>query len=169
MDPNQNVYEQNNMGNAPPQGSSEPLIAPVPPNAPSYTPQVPPQQQPMYQPPPQVQPVIQPIQPVIQPVVQPVVVQPQPVVSGAIVINQTSPVYLPRFGTIPTSMVCPYCQRQIFTAVEKTFNMGACCIFCWFGIFYCIIQAIRGKEMCCEDATHKCPLCQRVVGTYTAC
>ena len=143
-----------------PQPMSNPILPPEPNNQQPY----PQPQQPLYQPPPQV---------VYQPVAQPVygqniiVAQPQPVVQGAIVINQNQP-FIQRqiFMVSPVSMVCPFCQQQISTRVETQFNLAACCICCWIGVFYFIMQAIRGKDLCCDDARHICPNCNHEVGRY---
>ena len=105
-------------------------------------------------------------QPAVQPMYAPVVGQP-PLLSGNIVINQNQP-FLPMQPLLvnPVQMICPFCKQNITTTVERQFNCCACCL-CWLiGVFYFIIQAVRGKDLCCDDATHRCPQCNNVIGVY---
>ena len=124
------------------------------------------QQQPqvIYQPPGQI---------VYQPVAQPlygqniVVAQPQHLLQGGIVINQNQPLFAQQIFLVnPVNMICPFCKQQINTLVETHFNCGACCICCLLGVFYFLMQAVRGKDLMCNDATHRCPNCNNVVGQY---
>ena len=173
MQPKQNEYELEDMDNPPPQGSSQPFIRPditniqIPsaePNVPSIPPQPSPVQPLIYQQNPQIQPMIQPIYSTNIPMVQP-----QPYIQGGIIINQNQPLFpVQGITTNPIPMSCPYCKQQIITQVQTSFNCCACCFCCCFGIFYFLIQAIRGKELCCDDAIHRCPHCHNIVGTYGA-
>ena len=55
------------------------------------------------------------------------------------------------------------------TVVEKKCNCCACCLCCILGgVCYFVLQAVRGKDLCCGDAKHKCPYCNNVVGTYVS-
>ena len=80
--------------NAQPPMQPEPMSSPILPPEPNNQQPYPQPQQPLYQPPPQV---------VYQPVAQPVygqniiVAQPQPVVQGAIVINQNQPLFKDKY------------------------------------------------------------------------
>ncbi len=92
---------------------------------------------------------------------------------NTIVINQQSPNQMMNpnmFKTNPIAMNCGFCNKTITTTVVKKCNCCACCL-CWFtGVcFYLCVQACRGKDLCCYDATHTCPNCGNVVGTYIAC
>ena len=103
-----------------------------------------------------------------QPATQPL--QPAP---NTIVVNQQGPatmVHPDMFKTTPVALNCTFCHKPITTNVSKTFNCCACCL-CYFTgiIWYVCIQACRGKDICCYDASHTCPYCGNVVGTYTAC
>ena len=103
---------------------------------------------------------------------QPVVAA-QPMAPNTVVINQQGPgvmLHPDLFKTTPVSITCPSCQKTITTTVTQNFNCLAC-LLCWCTgllLFVCI-QVCRGKDLCCYDATHTCPYCQAVVGTYTPC
>ena len=147
----------------PPVQAAQPIFPPqqaaYPPQQPAYPPQQPaylPQQQVVYQ-------------PVVQPVYGQhiIVAQPQPVVSGAIIVNQNQPLLgAPVFSVSPVLMVCPFCQQQITTRVVTNCNIGALCLFLCITYFYFIIQCIRGKDCCCNDAIHYCPNCGHELGRY---
>ena len=75
-----------------------------------------------------------------------------------------------KFGTVPVSITCQFCKNPVTTVVEKTCNCGSCCLCCFTGLFIWIcIQCCRDKEIGCKDATHKCPSCGNVLGTYQSC
>ena len=143
----------------PPIQTTNPVPPPVQPAKPFFPPQqpaYPPQQQVVYQ-------------PVVQPVYGQhiIVAQPQPVVSAAIIVNQNQPLLGgPVFSVSPVTMVCPFCQQQITTRVVTNFNTGAFCLFLCINYFYFIIQCIRGKDWCCNDAIHYCPNCGHELGRY---
>ena len=89
------------------------------------------------------------------------------------VVNQQQPVVVYQqpliLKTSPASIVCPHCNNQITTVVETNCNCLNCC-FCWF--FCCIwliVELVNGKDLNCQDATHKCPSCGCVIGSYSAC
>ena len=132
--------------------------------------QAPPQvayQQPMYQPP-----VYQP--PASQPIIQ--VVQTNnnspktPVTTVEEVVHVTSNSHL---TTSPVSAFCPFCKKNVVTVPETSCNFGnfLCFLFTYPLIFipWCFFQTSRGKELCCLDAIHKCPICGSIIGNYTAC
>ena len=123
---------------------------------------------PMINPPPQPQPQVVYQPPVAQPMYAPVVgPQPPLLQAGNIVVNQTGPFFPMQPMTVnPVQMICPFCKQNITTTVETQFNCCACCICCVIGVCYFIMQAVRGKDLCCDDATHRCPHCNNVVGTY---
>ena len=105
-----------------------------------------------------------------QPVVSP---PPMGAMPNTVVVNQATPavmVHPNMFKTTPVSLTCTFCHKPITTTVTQTFNCCACCL-CWFTglLIYVCIQACRGKDICCYDASHTCPYCGNVVGTYTAC
>ena len=92
-------------------------------------------------------------------------------VQPAFIVNQTTPkvvVVPPKFGTAPVSLICINCNNPITTQVEKTFNCCSCFLCCWTGfLIYACIQMCNGKELCCCDATHRCPKCGFTLGKYT--
>ena len=92
---------------------------------------------------------------------------------NTIVVNQQGPatmVHPDMFKTTPVALNCTFCHKPITTNVNKTFNCCACCLCYFTGILlYVCIQCCRGKDICCYDASHTCPYCGNVVGTYTAC
>jgi hypothetical protein len=92
---------------------------------------------------------------------------------NAIVINQQSRGAMVNpnvFKTSPISITCTFCSKPITTTVKEECNCLAFCLCCFTGvIFYLIIQACRDKDLCFDNATHTCPYCGNVVGTYNAC
>ena len=133
-------------------------------NAQPFTGQAVPVQQPMLQPQPQVV-----YQPAVQPLYGPnvIVAQPQPLLQGGIIVNQGQPFFpIQPINVNPVPMTCPFCKNQMTTVVEKKFSCAACCICVLIGVCYFIMQAVRGKDLFCDDATHRCPHCNNVVGTY---
>ena len=90
-----------------------------------------------------------------------------------IIVNQQAPVAVVNpnmFKTTPVALTCPFCHKTMTTNVKQSCN---CCsiLLCWVTClaFYVIVQCCRGKDLCCCDATHTCPHCGNVVGTYTSC
>ena len=73
------------------------------------------------------------------------------------------------FKLNPVLIQCPYCRKNVTTTVEPSFSCCACCVCMFTGllIFICI-QLIRGKEICCQDATHYCPNCNNKIAVYKA-
>ena len=128
---------------------------------------LPPAAQPVYNPPPQG---------VYQPAVQPaygtniIINHQQPLFQGGIVVNQVEPIFPEQIINVhPINMICLFCQKPMTTVVEKKCNCCACCLCCILGgVCYFVLQAVRGKDLCCDDATHKCPYCNNVVGTYVS-
>ena len=86
-----------------------------------------------------------------------------------IVVNQIMPVNPIQLKTSPLLITCPYCRNNITTVVEKEFNCLNCCFCCWNMLIWLIVQLAREKELNCTDATHKCPVCNRIIGQYNAC
>ena len=91
-----------------------------------------------------------------------------------VVVNQAIPSVViaqnPVFGTLPVSIICPFCRQPITTIVEKSFNC-ATCLLCWCTgllLFICI-QMCSNKEIGCCDAIHKCPVCGNIIGQYSSC
>ena len=122
---------------------------------------------PIYNPPPQE---------IYQPNVQPaygtniMINQQQPLFQGGIVVNQVQPIFPQQTINVhPINMICLFCKKPMITMVEKKCNCFACCLcFILGGLCYFIIQAVRGKDLCCNDAIHRCPFCNNVVGTYVS-
>ncbi len=90
-----------------------------------------------------------------------------------IIVNQVTPavtVAIPATRATPYLTVCPYCRNQVMTSSIQTFNCCTC-LLCWCTglICFCIIQSIRGKDLGCYDAVHKCPNCGQTIGVYESC
>ena len=94
------------------------------------------------------------------------------------VINQITPSQIQRipkktineWGTFPGEVECPFCHKNIKTNVQTNCNIGSCCLCFWLScIIWAIILLVRGKEIGCNDATHRCPNCKNVIGVYHSC
>ena len=92
-----------------------------------------------------------------------------------VVVNQAQPqvvnvVSAETFGTTPVSLTCQFCKNPVTTVVQKKCNCCTCCL-CWItGVcFFICIQCCRKKEIGCSDATHTCPSCGQILGTYNSC
>ena len=94
------------------------------------------------------------------------------------VINQITPAQIQRipkktineWGTFPGEVECPFCHKNIKTNVQTNCNIGSCCLCFWLScIIWAIILLVRGKEIGCNDATHRCPNCKNVIGVYHSC
>ena len=94
------------------------------------------------------------------------------------VINQITPSQIQRipkktineWGTFPGEVECPFCHKKIKTNVQTNCNIGSCCLCFWLScIIWAIILLVRGKEIGCNDATHRCPNCKNVIGVYHSC
>ena len=90
---------------------------------------------------------------------------------AVIITNQNPGVVNPdMFKTHPVALTCMFCKKPMTTNVNTTCNVCACLLCYLTGIaFYVCVQACRGRDLCCYDAEHRCPHCNNVVGTYTAC
>ena len=159
-----------------------PLNAP-PPNM--YGPPTYQQQPQMYQQPPpiQTQPQVAYQPPVYQPMYQPP--QAQPIIQVVQTNNNTPTTAVTtveevvhvssnsHLTTSPVSAFCPFCKKNVVTVPETSCNFGnfLCCLITYPLIFipWCLFQSSRGKELCCLDAIHKCPICGSIIGNYTAC
>ena len=71
-------------------------------------------------------------------------------------------------GTDPASIVCPLCQNNITTIVEKTCNWVDLILFGYFWIVWLILKAVKRKNICCMNATHSCPECGQIIGNYNS-
>lgn len=65
------------------------------------------------------------------------------------------------------AITCTFCKKPISTTVNQKLD---CCAFalCCFSLVipYIIVQNCRGKKVLPCNATHTCPYCGNVVGTY---
>ena len=92
---------------------------------------------------------------------------------NSIVTNQQSPAVMVHPGMFKTQNInlnCTFCHKFMRTNVTKSISLRALllCLFS-FVIFYILFQYCRGKEIWCYNATHTCPYCGQIVGTYDAC
>ena len=113
----------------------------------------------------------QPITPVAQPYPNP---NPnQPFYQPPPIVNQQQPIVIYQqplnLKTSPTNVTCPYCRNQVVTLVETNFNCLNCLFCCWAFYLWIIVELVRGKDLNCTDATHKCPSCGKVIGYYSSC
>lgn len=91
--------------------------------------------------------------------------QPQSIITNQIVINPT-----PELRSDSTLMICPFCKIYINTAVNKSVSCcNVLCFVCTSPVLWAAFQLVRGKDLVCLDAKHRCPNCGANVGTYTAC
>ena len=68
------------------------------------------------------------------------------------------------------STTCQHCQQKVMTQSIQTFNKCTCLFCCCTGIvIYAVIQLIRGKDICCYDAEHRCPNCKETIALYDSC
>ena len=111
-----------------------------------------------------------------QPISQPAIAPAIPVTPVAIISNQNNPngnalpVDPDKFKCVPIMMECQFCHRMMATKVSKSLNVCACLLcYCTGIVCYVLIQACRKKDICCWDATHKCPFCGNTVGAYNSC
>ena len=135
---------------------------------------------------------------------QPVIIQQNGIIDpnqpNIIVNNQVLPMVTPIKWTInPRLVICPFCQKNIKTRVEKEFSPLTCCIWasCIILLPLLLLAAASGggcagdccskkKEeekkdeteviekndeccICCYDGTHYCPECGKVLGIYKSC
>ncbi len=108
-------------------------------------------------------------QPIVDPIYGTQPIYQIPNQNQPIVVNQIIPVSPIQLKTNPVSTVCPFCRNNITTVVETEFNCLNCCFCCWNMVLWLIVQLVREKELNCTNATHKCPMCHRIIGQYNAC
>ena len=66
--------------------------------------------------------------------------------------------------------ICPSCKISSDTNAERSCSFGSCvCYLITTPVFWIIFQAIRGKDINCYDASHKCKHCGNYIGYYKAC
>ena len=114
------------------------------------------------------QPQLQP--PIIQIIQQPVI-RPEPIIINQM-IQKPKTIYIDstNFKTSSCSTICPFCQNQILTRVNKKCNWYSCLLCYLSGPFYwMLLQCCRNKEFNCNDATHTCPRCGNKIVEYTSC
>ena len=90
--------------------------------------------------------------------------------NNEIIVNQVEPYTKNVIRSSSFSTTCQHCQQKVMTKSVQTFNCGTCLFCCCTGmIIYCVIQLIRGKDICCYDAVHKCPNCKQIIAEYESC
>jgi hypothetical protein len=125
-------------------------------------------QQPAYQPYPNQVPSSQFGQP--QVIQQPQMAQPQTGQAQVVPITTNQMVDDPKkYKLSPVVTKCPHCFQQVTTNVETSCSCCACCVCCMTAfVVYACIQCCRGKDICCQDAVHRCPSCQKDIYYYKA-
>ena len=99
----------------------------------------------------------------------------QPIIQGQVIMNQlgqpkTIYVDVTNFKTSPHNTVCPICNNQITTQVNKTCNWYSWLLFCCVGILpWITMQACRNKKLNCYNADHICPRCGNKIAEYNSC
>ena len=105
---------------------------------------------------------------------------PQPIVQASllqnqIVMNQMAQpkvIYVDatNIKSNPCNIICPFCNKEIMTQINKKCNWYSC-VFC-----YCIgllpwitLQFCRNKTPNCFDADHFCPHCGNKIAEYNSC
>ncbi|CAH0668919.1 unnamed protein product [Spodoptera exigua] len=107
-------------------------------------------------------PVVQPV-PVVVPAAVPVIVQQPQVTPTPISVSVPDNV-----GPEAVSMICKFCNKQIYTRVEykPTANTylisGLCCLMLCWPCACCIYCSAN-----CRNIDHYCPNCDTYIGTYT--
>ena len=89
-----------------------------------------------------------------------------------VIVNQdsTNILHPSQYKTVPVCCQCPNCNKMMTTFVVKKVNCCALCLCLVTGVlWYVLIQCFRGKDLCCYDASHTCPNCNALVGSYTSC
>ena len=105
------------------------------------------------------------VQPYPQPIGQPIVG-----VASPVVVNQVVPVSVMAHTSSSYVTICPTCKNMVSTTAIKQFNCCTCLLCYCTGIFWFLcIQMCRGKDFCCYDATHNCPVCGNLISTYESC
>ena len=89
--------------------------------------------------------------------------------SQPIVVNQYVPYIAHKFKSSSLQMVCPFCHNNINTIVDVQFNCVNCCFCCCFFVLWLIVMLAQEKDLNCSNATHKCPSCGKVLGSYQSC
>ena len=93
--------------------------------------------------------------------------------NSVIVNNQVTPYVRTNFEVSKSSSfytTCQFCKKKIYTKTNQHFNSCTCFFCCCTGcLIYVIVQLIRGKDLCCYDATHKCPECKQIIAEYNSC
>ena len=89
---------------------------------------------------------------------------------NVIVVNQVEPYTKNVIRSSSFSTTCQHCKEKVMTKSVTKFNCGTCLFCCCTGIIiYFVIQLIRGKDICCYDAIHKCPNCKQIIAEYESC
>merc|ERR1712130_795715 len=90
---------------------------------------------------------------------------------GAQQLNSSAPVQAVRWDKHPVTMTCPHCQKNITTAPTTSVGWFAWLIglgiFTLSGGFLCPCAFIPCCIDDCKDFTHRCPSCNRVLGSYS--
>ena len=103
--------------------------------------------------------------------VQPMINPPQsnPIIMNQMINPQTMHVDITNIKTDPCQIICPYCKNQIKTRVVKDCNWYSVCLcYCYGFLTWTIFQCCRNKDICCQDAVHRCPSCQKDIYFYKA-
>ena len=101
---------------------------------------------------------------------QPQMAQPQTGQAQVVPITTNQMVDDPKkYKLSPVVTKCPHCFQQVTTNVETSCSCCACCCcIISFFIIYACIQCYKGKDICCQDAVHRCPSCQKDIYYYKA-
>ena len=74
------------------------------------------------------------------------------------------------FKTVPCKTVCPLCNKEIMTEINKKCNWYSCAFCYCIGLLpWIILQCCRNKSLNCFDAEHFCPHCGNKIVEYNSC
>ena len=70
----------------------------------------------------------------------------------------------------PAFLICPNCNMLGASKTDQKLSASNfCCGICFGPIIWLAFQAIRGKDINCYDAIHKCSKCGVNLKNYSAC
>ena len=97
-------------------------------------------------------------------------IQPNPIVVNQMAQPKIVYIDTTKIKTSPFGMVCPICNGNIRTIVNKKCNWYTCALCYCAGLFtWIMLQCCRNKELNCYNAEHFCPRCGNKIAEYNSC
>jgi len=95
---------------------------------------------------------------------------------NVIIISQMAPLPVMTYNDryTPTSLMCPYCMKQVTSVPSAYWSCRSCdACFCLVFLYYislglglfidlCLL-ACRDGDFCCYEADHRCPYCNNII------